>query len=314
MAELLETTETAGEKPQGSLTADTDLGALLTAILGDAADVHDIKSDLEITLQGIVADPHEAAVAPQARFETNQLDLAVPPPMPLGTTELLVGPLKDDLASLPVTSTPATISATEDVEIGRQLDELLISLQTSDGTAHLDAAAQVQAGHSEVTTNDQTVVLSKKQSARPSRSQKRTKGAWVVTAPAPESISIGHSAISRHDKNPVATHNHETSASTRRDSVDGSRAARNDQRADSRHLHSAGEPDLNAVDGRLVSSAQAMTSVSHHVTRHDELFTASEDREQASAPRPLRERLPMLMVAGIVVVAVLVWLAMRQAA
>lgn len=305
MAELLGSTDTADEKSRGSLTADTDLSALLTAILGDAADVTDIRSNLEVTLRGIVSEPRDAGDEQTTRFEPVHIDLSVVPPAPLGTTDLLVGPLKDDVAAMPVAPIPQADVATVDLEVGRQLDERLGNLHTGALADSGVAVAPMQAGNNERSMTAETVTPLKKQGSRQSKNHKRTKGAWVVTAPAAASVTV---------ESPAAANQRGagTIASTRRDSPNENRADRKENRFDSRHQQPPGEPDLRAVDGRLVSSAQA-TTASPYLTQRDDLF-AGHRADQESATRWPRERLPMLLVAGIVVVGLLVWLAMRQAA
>lgn len=309
MAELSGSTETADEISQGSLTADTDLSALLTAILGDAADVTDFHSDLGNTLQGIVADSHDATVEETTHVAALHIDLEAAAATPLGTSDLLVGPLKDDLAT--VTSTPPAVGTTVDLEVGRQLDEVLRATVAADLASM--TAAQVQVSGNGRSTPAETRTLAGKQGARQRNRQKRTKGAWVVTAPAPAPGAVDTSASPRHNTNASVNHAGGAMASMRGDRGDTRPAARKEQRSDVGYQQSPGEPDLNAVDGRLVYSVQA-SHTAPPVMRRDELFAGNDVAAPESAARSWRERLPLLMVAGVVVVALLVWLAMRQAA
>ena len=81
--------------------------------------------------------------------------------------------------------------------------------------------------------------------------------------------------------------------------------------------HGSGEPDLGALDGRLVRTPDAAGDMAP--ARPSEVFAATSEAGQSVVSQSVvghmaGRRLPVLIVAGIVVVGVLAWFAMKQLA
>lgn len=348
MAELLGSTETASDKTQGALTADTDLSALLTAILGDSADVHDIAPSFELPLPPLKPDVDQAleahgptadsaaertsssldafmaldsiasatASSASAFVEASQaIDLAeaaIPP----ATTELLVGPLREQAAAVPASSIGHQECESSDAEIGRQLDGLLLHLQASDGalsaatavasTAPVARELESSTAGPEVTSVPAThPALSKKRGSRAGRHHKRAKGAWVVTAPPSSVASSTPAATNRKAHEPRTVHG---------DPRIGQHADVSENGPAAKAAQSAGEPDLRAVDGRLGAAAQSPTTGPFSAGREGLFAGTSDSIESGAATSVLSGRLPMMLAVGLAILGLLVWLAMRQAA
>ena len=259
------------EKPSAALTAETDLGALLTAILGDSAAPERVTSDFGIA----------SIVAPTAM---------------LATSQLLVGPLRDQIAGvLAASDVRDTALRPEQLDLGA-LDQPSNGARTGTqiATSLGVSAAPAQTGGDETRSQSKLPPV-RRVHGGVAQSGKRAK-AWVVTAPPQNAGARGSDA-----PNSVSGALNVSHANNRQTTRDDRVRAFGDA-----------EPDFGALDGRLVSTQPSVADLADLEQR--DVFAGTSGTGQRAGGRADGRRWLMLIVMGIAVVSVLAWLAVRQPA